>query len=95
MYTVITPLRRPRASTGSLRTQWRLFVERHTRETKLAVSIALTLGKAAQLELAQDAVARAAAGLAYWEILTNEPLTDACLRSTAHFFSRFARKKIT
>ena len=42
---------------------WRLFVERHTRETKLAVSIALTLGKAAQLELAQDAVARAAAGL--------------------------------
>jgi hypothetical protein len=34
-----------------------------TRETKLAVSIALTLGKAAQLELAQDAVARAAAGL--------------------------------
>jgi hypothetical protein len=43
--------------------QWRLFVERHTRETKLAVSIALTLGKAAQLELAQDAVARAAAGL--------------------------------
>ena len=43
--------------------QWRLLVERHTRETKLAVSIALTLGKAAQLELAQDAVARAAAGL--------------------------------
>jgi hypothetical protein len=41
----------------------RLFVEQHTRETKLAVSIALSLGKAAQLELAQDAVARAAAGL--------------------------------
>jgi hypothetical protein len=44
--------------------QWRLFVERHTRETKLAVSIALTLGKAAQLELAQDAVALA--GRARW-----------------------------
>ena len=41
--------------------QWPQFVERHTRETKMAVSIALTLGKAAQLELAQDAVARAAA----------------------------------
>jgi hypothetical protein len=52
--------RRPRASTGSLGSLWRLFVERHTRETKLAVSIALTLEKAAQLELAQDAVARAA-----------------------------------